>query len=249
MKQKRRIILFAHPRSGSSSLYQILQLHPALNILEEPFNENFTRWSDQNPDYRSRVHDVPSLDAVLAEVFAAFNGVKVLNYQLAPDLAKHLLYHPDCCVIFLRRRNLLQAIVSVLIAHQTNLWKKWEMTRPLESYYHDLQPLDIEDVRERVAGMKASLDTCETMLDARPDGAVMKLVYEELYYAPSDRRTTTIDALWTWLGLERLDLSVYQRFIRPEDARINSVDTYALLPNAEEINRVCGSDDTGWLLT
>ncbi len=36
-----KVLLFAHPRSGSSSLFQILDLHPKLRILEEPFNENY----------------------------------------------------------------------------------------------------------------------------------------------------------------------------------------------------------------
>jgi len=45
MDTNQRLLLITHPRSGSSSLYQILQLHPALNMLEEPFNEAFTNWS------------------------------------------------------------------------------------------------------------------------------------------------------------------------------------------------------------
>ena len=55
------IIFFAHPRSGSSSLYQILQLHPELNILEEPFNEHFTQWNSSNKNYRDLIADTKQL--------------------------------------------------------------------------------------------------------------------------------------------------------------------------------------------
>lgn len=117
-----RLIFFAHPRSGSSSLYEILQSHPVLNIVEEPFNENFTRWDAANRNYLERVHDIPSLDAQVEEIFADHNGIKVLDDQLPADLAAHLLRCDDCKVLFLWRRNLLQTVVSVLLAEQTRLY-------------------------------------------------------------------------------------------------------------------------------
>jgi len=150
VKPGERVLLFAHPRSGSSNLYQILQLHPALEILEEPFNENFVNWQPENKDYLGLVRDVESLDEQLAEIFTRFNGVKVLNYQLDDELVEHLLLRPDFCVMFVRRRNVLQTVVSNLIAEQTNLWKKWDMARSLETYYDGLRPLDLDDVRVRV---------------------------------------------------------------------------------------------------
>jgi len=106
MKPDDHVILFAHPRSGSSSLYQILQLHPELNILEEPFNERFMEWNPNNKNYLSLISDIPSLNAQLLEIFSAYNGVKVLDYQLPDELAAHLLQRLDCKIIFLRRRNL-----------------------------------------------------------------------------------------------------------------------------------------------
>jgi hypothetical protein len=173
-----RIILFAHPRSGSSSLYEILQLHPDLHILEEPFNEHFTDWGAANKNYRALVHDIPSLDAQLAEIIAEYNGVKVLDYQLPDDLAVHLLQRSDCKIIFLRRRNILQSVVSVLIAEQTQVWKKWEMTRPLEDYYRHLRSLDISDIQRRIRALKAHLDFFEAVVDARADQGAIKLTYE-----------------------------------------------------------------------
>lgn len=89
MNSNLRIVHFAHPRSGSSSLYHILQLHPDLNNLDEPFNENFARWKPHNKNYRDFIHDIPSLDTQLADIFAAYNGLKVLDYQLPEDLAVH----------------------------------------------------------------------------------------------------------------------------------------------------------------
>jgi hypothetical protein len=57
-----RFVLFAHPRSGSSNLFEALQLHPLLSILEEPFNEGFARWRPDERRYRDLVTDEASLD-------------------------------------------------------------------------------------------------------------------------------------------------------------------------------------------
>jgi hypothetical protein len=247
MNRDVRLIFFAHPRSGSSSLYQILQLHPELNILEEPFNENFTRWNGASKNYRERIQDLASLETVIAEIFSEHNGIKILDYQLPENLAAHLLKRLDCKVIFLRRRNLLQSVVSVLIAEQTGLWKRWEMTRPLEEYYSNLHPLDIQDIAQRVADLEQRLDFFEGILDARSKDEVIKFTYEELYFSEISGQARQIAAIWNGLGIPSLELERYERYLSPEAMKINSAATYGFLPNAREIQEACGNEVTGWL--
>ena len=242
-----RLIFFAHPRSGSSSLFQILQLHPALHLLEEPFNEHFTHWCPDNPNYRDQIHDAASLDAQLAAIFTDYNGLKVLDYQLPDDLIVHLLHRSDTHVLFLRRRNLLQTVVSNLIAEQTQVWQKWDMTQPLEDYYRKLQPLDIADVQRRVIELQQHLEFCEAVIDARSGIASLKLVYEDLYFASAEQRKEQIAALWPWLGVAALGAEQIQYYLDPAEVKINSAATYAWLPNAREIEESCGNAATGWL--
>ena len=247
MNQNIHVIFFAHPRSGSSSLYQILQLHPELNILEEPFNENFTRWNSNNKNYLELIHDIPSLDVQVAEIFTTFNGIKMLDYQLPDDLAIHMLQQRDCKIIFLRRRNLLQSVVSVLIAEQTHLWKKWEMTKPLDEYYRDLQPLDIREIQQRITDLKHHLDFFESVIDMRLGDEVIKLTYEDLYFSETPQQKGQIDVIWNLLKIAPLEMEYYQYYLQPETVKINSAATYAFLPNAREIEESCGNDLTGWL--
>jgi len=242
-----RAIFFAHPRSGSSSLYQILQLHPELNILEEPFNENFTRWNSSNKNYRELIYDIPSLDVQVAEIFTNFNCIKVLDYQLPDDLTIHMLRRLDYKIIFLRRRNLLQSVVSVLIAEQTHLWKKWEMTKPLEEYYLGLQPLDIQDIQQRVTDLKQRLNFFESFIDTRSKDDVIKLTYEDFFFSEASQQKWQIDAIWKLLKIATLESEYYQYYLQPEAVKINSAATYAFLPNATEIQEYCGNDVTGWL--
>lgn len=247
MDSNLRLIFFAHPRSGSSSLFQILQLHPALQLLEEPFNEHFTSWSPDHPNYREQIHDAALLDAQLADIFRSYNGLKVLDYQLPDELIPHLLHRPDCHVLFLRRRNLLQTVVSNLIAEQTQLWKKWDMTQPLEDYYHNLQPLDIADVQRRVVGLHQHLAFCEAVIDTRPGIASLKLVYEDLYFTSADSSHDQIARIWEWLGVAPLDDAQIHYYLNPTEVKLNSSATYAWLPNARDIEKQCGNEVTGWL--
>lgn len=247
MDSKLRLIFLAHPRSGSTSLFQILQLHPDLDLLEEPFNENFTRWNSDHPSYRDHVHDTASLDIQLAAIFARYNGFKVLDYQLPDDLLVHLLHQHASHVLFLRRRNLLQTVVSNLIAEQTQVWKKWDMTQPLEDYYRNLQPLDTGDVQRRIAELDEHLAFCESVIDARSGGTALKLIYEDLYFAAAEQRTEQVSMLWRWLGLTPLDTAQIQYYLHPAEVKINSTATYAWIPNAHEIEEGCGNAVTGWL--
>ena len=140
MDEGPRLVVVAHPRSGSNSLVEILDCHPELTLLDEPLNEDFSSWLPANPDYRARVTDVTSLDRVVNGILADYSGFKVHTYQLEMELLAHLLCRRDLYVVFLQRRNLLEAVVSNLIAEQTGLWAAWDRERALEEYYTDLAP-------------------------------------------------------------------------------------------------------------
>jgi hypothetical protein len=247
MRSSERLLLLAHPRSGSSNLYEILQLHPGLNICNEPFNENFVRWTPRNKNYRELVHDRSSLEAVLDEIFTDFNGLKLQSYQLPEEWVARLIGRPDFRVLFVHRRNVLQAVVSVLIGEQTGLWHRWDMDRPLGTYYADLRPLDIEEVRTRVQELAQHVQLLETAIERRTDGRTHKIVYEELFFAEPAEQNHALEALWKFLELDPLASDRIDYFVRPEQSKLNSPATYRLLPNADEIEDACGDNTTGHL--
>jgi hypothetical protein len=242
-----RFVLFAHPRSGSSNLFEALQLHPRLSILEEPFNEGFSSWYPDERRYLDLVTDEASLDEQLAHMFERHHGVKLLDYQLPRELTARMLLRADVKVVFLRRRNLLRSVVSGFLAEHSGLWKKWEQERPIEQLYADLPPMDIDDIRERIRWAAARLDDYESVIDTRPPDTVRKLVYEDFYFAPPAARRSEFDAVVRFLGAEPFDDPRIEPFLAPETGRINSPETYRLIPNAAEIEASCGCDRTGWL--
>lgn len=243
-----RVLLLAHPRSGSSNLYQILQAHPELDILEEPFNENYTSWRADNKDYRAMVKDVASLDTTLGEILEHWNGLKVLDYQLAEEWLEHLVARDDFRVVSIRRRNLLQAAVSGLIAEHTTLWKVWDAERPIDSYYQGFEPFDLDLVRRRM-DLIADSHALYERLRRRCEGRWWSVVYEDLFFAAVREQETVLSSLWEFLGLDPVPVEELDYYLRPERTKMNSPATYRLVPNIEEVETMCGSDERGWLFT
>jgi hypothetical protein len=247
MEENQRLIFIAHPRSGSSSLYQILQLHPGLNILEEPFNEGFAEWSPNGKTYLDKIVDIPSFEEQLADIFSEYNGLKMLNYQLDDDVLAYLLEKKDLFFIFLRRRNILQSVVSTMIADQTGLWKMWEMDRTFQEYYKELKPISISEIQSDILGIEMQLDNIERKLDSRPKGTVLKFIYEDLFFIPLEQQKRQIEAIWPFLDLPPLRDERIEYYLSPEKVKINSLETYHMIPNGQEIEDKCGNDRTGWL--
>jgi hypothetical protein len=250
MKSDERLVLLAWPRSGSSSLWRILQAHPDLVLLpDEPFNENFVDWSPDNPDYLARAYDIEALDTVLAELFELYDGIKVLSYQLDEDQLRYLVLRPGLRVIFISRRNLLQTAVSDRVAKQTELWNRWDAdpAQPLERYYGSLGPLDVDDLRRYVRELTTHLHWVGSVLKLRQDGHVFQLNYEDLYFASREAQHAQLSGLWSFLGLAPLGGPEVDHYLDPGTAKLGGPATYGRLPNAAEIDAALGADETGWL--
>lgn len=242
-----KFVLFAHPRSGSSNLYEALQLHPDLDILEEPFNEGFNRWRPDEPNYLSLVKDEVSLDEQLASIFSRYNGIKALNYQLPQTLYRRMLVHSATHVIFLRRRNLLRSEVSGQLAKYSGLWKKWEQQKAFDELYKGLPSLPVDVLHQRVRDLREQLDRYQEMIASRDPASVINLVYEDFYYSSAQYRRDTFARILKFLGVAPFWDDKVSFFLEPETGRINSDDTYRYIPNAREIDLACGCADTGWL--
>jgi len=87
---------------------EILDLHPRLRVLIEPFAENFHTWERDNKNYLEQIVDAASLDTQLTEIFTEYNGIKVTSWPLSFELYLRMMMHSDRKVIFLRRENLLK---------------------------------------------------------------------------------------------------------------------------------------------
>jgi len=112
----------------------------------------------------------------------------------------HILRHPNYQIVFISRRNILKAVVSVLLSEQTQLWHAWDQKQPIEDYYRTLEPLNVDDLHSRVAELRRHFDEMEAVLDSRPVGTAVKLIYEDLYFAPEASKHAQIARIWGMLA-------------------------------------------------
>jgi hypothetical protein len=241
-------VLFAHWRSGSTTLVRALERHPKLRILNEPLSETFTTHRPGDREYRKLITDEASLDAELKHMFSEHNGIKVLGYQMPWDLNVHLLRNKHVKVVFLKRLNLMQTVVSGLMAQQTDLWHAWDVEDDREQRYRSLQPIPIEEVRKGIADIGEDVGYHEQILRRRRGGWLV-ITYEELYDGDAAERRAALDSVYTFLGVDPADARETDFLLDPSKTRLNSEASYAYLPNAREIDEALGSDETGWLFS
>ncbi|HUF33938.1 MAG TPA: hypothetical protein VMN58_12100 [Acidimicrobiales bacterium] len=240
------MVVLAHPRSGSNSLVEILDRHPQVSIVNEPFNENFASWDASNPDYVARLGNGELFEGLLDELFAAFTGLKELSYQIDDAALAALVGRPEVKVVALRRRNVLQTAVSQVVAERTGLWKTWDAERDLADYYRGHPALDVAEVASRMewtCGETARVDAAVAGLG--PD-RLMSVDYEDLYESsPGDARAVMSD-LWSFLDLEPVNDAAVDHFLS-ESVRQARPSTYGQIPNLAEVEAALGNDTTGHL--
>jgi|TARA_B100001971_G_C18012100_1_gene442934 hypothetical protein len=54
-----KFIIFAHARSGSSSLVDALNAHPKITVMTEPFDENRINWDNESKIYKLELNKIP----------------------------------------------------------------------------------------------------------------------------------------------------------------------------------------------
>lgn len=244
-----KVIIFAHPRSGSTSLYNILNTHPDLNLALEPFHDSYGEWHPDEKNYIDYISDIPTLDAALEELFLKYNGMKILSYQLPEEIYKHLLNRSDCRVIFLWRANYLKSVVSVLIAEQTGIWQKSDLNT-ISGAYEQLEPLKIEGIdgiKNRIKGMREGIRYWDKIISEKPEKTYYKVTYEELYCGDPEQGLARVKDIFDFLGLKEPETDKFIRFLEPRNEQINTAETYLAVPNIREINSRFGNSENGYL--
>lgn len=245
MNSNLKILLFAHPRSGSTTLMQILNLHPEINLMHEPFNEEREQWAEGNKNYINETKTIVDLDQALEEIHKTYNGFKHLAYQLPEELTEHLLKNKGYKIIFLHRKNHLKSMVSAFIAEQTSVWTPEEKEQKGEP--ESLKPLDIEEMRKEIEYLKHDLKSYRSMVQ-QSGTPMMEVTYEDLFTVPDDKRLEKTKKIFAFLNLGFPDnkLEEVESLIAPK-RKITNNGTYNLVPNIKEVEKELGSEENGFL--
>tara|TARA_R110002049_G_scaffold50370_3_gene143008 strand:+ start:24888 stop:25667 length:780 start_codon:yes stop_codon:yes gene_type:complete len=241
------LIILAHPRSGSTTLRRAFDAHPAINILNEPFNP--TRgpggWGH---DYLADLNKTGDLPAMLRQFSENHNGVKHLLGQLSREQDIEMLRRYSDR-FFLTRRNQLQSVVSCLVAAQTKQWHRHGKVPQVANA--ELRPLDIDHVSRYLNWQIDFVQEVRETIEKEQLGC-QQVYYEDLFdkNIPLPRRMEIIVQLLRPIVGGGFTEEFYRDLAEKLDHnanKVNSEHTYTLLPNAKEIDAEFGSAETGYL--
>lgn len=242
-----KFIIFAHARSGSTNLAQVLREHPSIKIASEPFHRDYHKINPDEKNYIDYIKDEASLSQQLDILFGQYSGLKCLEYQLTKGLNNWMLKDPSIKIIFLQRKNLLQTVVSMYIASETKVWHK-HVNKDLEiSSFPEIEPVDIDVMKKRLENLRNKLSSYKQLLEKEKKADYLSVYYEDLYTNNRKENIKNAKEVFLFLGLDIPDKQRISVFMDPQKAKMNSHDTYKLVPNIDDVESMLGSDETGWL--
>ena len=240
--KKSRVLIFAFPRTGSTTLAEALGMFRGVSMILEPFNETHGYAALDGKEIIGR----ESLFQVLDEISCkGFNVVKHLDYQLSHELNFHLLGYGFKHILFLWRRNALKCVVSNQISIQSREWGR-DREKILNTEY---KPLDIEKLRGNMEWYRSEVKLYRDYLDSR-EFSYKEMVMEDFYQESMEKKEQVIVKLArSYFPVRGL---IYNRkglreILSPEVSKLNSKETYQMIPNIEEVDRELSSEENGFL--
>lgn len=248
-----RFLIYASPRTGSTSLAQALNGYLGIQSAMEPFS------ADWSGNVRDQVRDLQSLKREVERLWRRYNGFKHVwepngfPFEGRPEFNDYLLTQATDCVILLNRRNVLRRIVSWHIADQAGVFHLWRDEDRVKLLNHRFEPLDINAIRKQLAREREASAAVERQLDeARV--AYKMLWYEDLFRVESeDRKRSALGEVIAFItGRPFKPTLLKHRALRAMDpanaqTNVNSAVTYEAVPNIHEIENELGCAQTGFL--
>ncbi|MEW2581544.1 hypothetical protein [Streptomyces syringium] len=244
-------IIYSLARTGSTSLARALNLHPGISCLVEPFNPDTSHLGGRLPALAS----AGDLQSALKSIAREYNGIKHVASPYGfpfqgcgPALNLALLDQPGYRYIYLHRRNLLRRLVSAEVAKQCRVWHFWNDEYRSRRDSFNFQPLDIGDLRTKLA--RDAAFGSETLGYLRGSGhPCLELAYETLFSADPAARLAIFDEIARFLDLPpwTAPSQALSDTLSSTVTWTNSPAIYHRIPNIAAIETALGADETGHL--
>lgn len=242
------------PRTGSTTLARLLDCHPDIRCLVEPFHPR--RYNGQ---YHKMAIQARSVRLPLNLIWHRWNGIKHVwvgstgfPFPKNPELNDEIVLAASR-VIFLERRNLLRRYVSNVISRQLDFWigTQHEFRARLEQA--QLRELDPEIARKEMMKDRAVMADRLTLIQSN-NIPYMQVAYEDLFGEDTSlaQQCEIVSNILAFLGYRNgcnhslisswtplLDRNMYQWA---------SAEVYHLIPGIERLEREVGGSEFGSLI-
>ncbi len=212
--KKENFVILAHARSGSTTLFHIFE-NQSVRIFCEPFNKNSTmkyliHWGKN--DFCS------ALEMILSE----YQGFKHLAGFCTIDQNQYI--KEKCNTIFLYRKNILNAAISLTLAFKTNVWMKLQKLSDYGKEKIYIKPEDVQSSMNHLSKFhKLKDDSCFTVS------------YEDLYYSDKNKQRKIIEDMFDFVGHKIIDYDKIERLLDVKNNKINPENWSDIILNWDEI--------------
>lgn len=223
-------LIYALPRTGSTTLLHILNLHPNIRLANEPHVA-------KNPPYDVTVH------TGMKHVWLP-NGFPFADPKRNDEL---LLGARN--VIVLNRRNGLQRIVCREMCMQSGIWGCSRYERQAIMNFR-FKPLELDKLRAELA-LESAARVHPGLTLSEKGKLFMAVWYEDLFRSSPGDRWRLLHQIFAHFGFKISDRD-WIGYGRRIDALVadtrDTISRYSLVPNAREIDQELGSEELGRLL-
>jgi hypothetical protein len=255
-------VIFTAPRCGSTALYRALNLISGIHVVNQPMFDDIERSAAA---VSVRVSEILEKNSGFKHAFdpvgypfqnCDWATIEAMERQNAlwTELNTTILNYPGLRIVFLRRKDDFQRIVSDMIARNTRMWGKQALTVTANEalQYKDdvasipLPELDEELVRWYLERFPVILEGLRNSVKANP---VLDVWYEDFFgrQAGLQERIAMFRTLVEFLEIpapeDVFESSELALLLRPE-AKLNDPATVERIPNYHELHkRFGGSGD------
>jgi LPS sulfotransferase NodH len=200
-RTRMRYILHSLPRTGSTTLARVLNCHPELGCVVEPFHPKrydgfFNQLALEEGSLESAVAMIARRWAGLKHVFDGANG---WPFNRRPALNEQLLFLADK-VILLKRRDCVSRYLSDHIAKHLGFWigsREEFLTRLQRVQVPALDPLD---VRRRIEFDLETMENRDRLVE-RAGIEAQTIWYEDLFRDDGYIAREDLDRITSFLGV------------------------------------------------
>jgi hypothetical protein len=245
-------VILSLPRCGSTTMARLLNCHPDIRCLIEPFHAG---------NYEGRFHRLAvsfSVDFALELIWTKWNGIKHVwvpggaPFAENPELNDRIALGPDRKIVLMRRRNLLRRAISNLICRQTGYWVGDRAGFCDRLSATDLDPVEPEVLRRQIDRDREAIERCVRSL-GESSAQVYTLYYEDVFRDGQSQaeRLLVVNTLLDFLDFIPVTATEFanhwERHFDPAENRWASDDIYRMIPGVELVEEAVGCDETGWL--
>jgi hypothetical protein len=248
-------VLFSPERTGSTTLVRLLNCHPAIRCIREPFNPQYTGPVMQRCQ---ELRKTTGLEAAVASLWQVCNGLKHVwhadgwPFAGGPALNRRLLVTGTAAIILLWRRNLLQRAISGQISMQMGVWVPGMEEERRRIREHQFQPLDIPRLRAEIAAERAERQHVGQLAVACGKPWI-EVCYED-FLAPNlplEARREAVQRLFDFLQVGRLTheavLAQMDLLFDPSVTGFQNAAAYHKIPNIAQVEQELGSPENGFV--